>query len=383
MTRNPEGGDTTTADLMAMDQGEAFAQVALGNVVREYPAKQDHVLADAGDVRGPRDLHPAFYGSFDWHSCVHMHWLLARVRRLFPRLPLRDTIETVLDLHLTPASIAAECAYFARPQARAFERTYGWAWLLELAHELARADDDHAARWHRALAPLAGLVAQRYLEYLPYQRYPLRYGLHANSAFGLAFALDWARATGHAALAAACGAAAQRWFGADRDVPAAWEPSGIDFLSPSLMEADLMRRVLDADAYAGWLAAFLPGLAGDDAQLLFTPAVVDDRSDGYIVHLDGLNFARAWNLRGIVAALAPHDARIASLRHVAALHLAAGLDGIGSGDYGGEHWLATFATLALTAQADADCDLPARLPSKRAALASPQAAGAVGRPGDS
>lgn len=414
---------TTTADLLAIDQAEAFARVALGNVVREYPAKQDHVLADAADVRGPRELHPAFYGSFDWHSCVHMHWLLARVRRLFPRLALRGTIETVLDLHLTPANIAAECAYFARPQSRAFERTYGWAWLLELDHEFARADpghvdgghvdgrrlggghidgghvdrghvdrghvdrghvdDDHVARWRHALAPLADAIAQRYLEYLPHQRHPIRYGVHANSAFGLAFALDWARAAGHASLTAACSDAALRWFGADRAIPTAWEPSGIDFLSPALMEADLMHRVLDPDAYDAWLADFLPGLAAADAPPLFTPATVDDRSDGYIVHLDGLNLSRAWNLRGIVAALAPHDARIAPLRHVAAVHLAAGLDGIGSDDYGGLHWLATFATLALTAQVDAARDLAARLAPQRAALASPQGTGVLGRPGDS
>ncbi len=369
---------TATADLMAIDQAEACARLALANVVREYPAKQDHVLAGAADVRGPLELHPAFYGSFDWHSCVHMHWLLVRTRRLFPGLPSRDPIGALLDLHLAADRIAAECAYFARPQSRAFERTYGWAWLLELDHELVRSGDgriDHAhaghdddggkaARWHGALAPLATAIAQRYVEYLPRQRYPVRCGTHANSAFGLAFALDWACATGHAALAAACRDAALRWFGADRDFPAAWEPSGADFLSPALMEADLMRRVLDPDAYDAWLAAFLPDLAADAARPLFMPAVVDDRSDAYIVHLDGLNLARAWNLRGMVFALDPQDARIPHLRHMAAVHLAAGLDGMGSGDYGGQHWLATFATLALTAVADAGRDAAARLDAR-------------------
>lgn len=216
-------------------------------------------------------------------------------------------------------------------------------------------------RWRRALAPLADAIAQCYLDYLPRQRHPLRGGTHANSAFGLAFALDWAHATGHAPLAAACRDAALRWFGADRDVPAAWEPSGSDFLSPALMEADLMRRVLDPEAYDAWLAAFLTNLAADEAQPLFVPVTVDDRSDGYIVHLDGLNLARAWNLRGIVAALDPQDARIARLRHMAAVHLSAGLDGIAGADYGGLHWLPTFATLALTALADGERDVAARL----------------------
>ncbi|MCC6868441.1 MAG: DUF2891 domain-containing protein [Burkholderiales bacterium] len=344
---------SATADLLSTEQAAAFARIALGNVVREYPAKQDHVLGGPDDVQGPRQLHPAFYGSFDWHSCVHMHWLLARVRRLFPFLPVVGAIEAIFDAHLTPANIAAECAYCARPLARGFERTYGWAWLLELAHELARATDESAARWQRTLRPLVEVIVAGYLEYLPRQRYAIRHGLHANSAFGLAFALDWARASGQRALANTCTDAAQRWFVDDCDVPVRWEPSGSDFLSPALMEADCMRRVLAPEVYDAWLAACLPALDGDGAVALLAPALVDERSDGQLVHLDGLNLARAWNLRGIVAALRPNDARVAPLSHLAALHLAAGLAGVASDDYGGAHWLATFATLALTAQADA------------------------------
>lgn len=349
------------ADLASLAQADAFARVALANVVRQYPGKQDHVLADAADVRSPRDLHPAFYGSFDWHSCVHMHWLLVRARRLFPTLGSRGTIDAVLDLHLTPENIAAECAYFARPQARAFERTYGWAWLLTLDLELSRAPDDGARRWQHALAPLADAIAEAYVAFLPRQRYPLRHGLHANSAFGLAFAIDWARARAHAPLTSACIDAATHWFGEDRDIPLRWEPSGTDFLSPSLMEADLMRRVLGFEAFERWLTSFAPDLGREPSAPVFAPVVVDDRGDGYIVHLDGLNLSRAWNLRGIVAALPHGDARIATLRHMAALHLAAGLTGLESDDYGGEHWLATFAMLALTALADAPIEPPARL----------------------
>jgi hypothetical protein len=207
----------------------AFARIALANVAREYPAKLDHVLADDGDLAPPRRLHPAFHGSFDWHSCVHMHWLLARVRRLVPGLPERVAIDAAFDRRLTAEAIAQECAYLARPGAEAFERTYGWAWLLALAHELRRAGD--AVRWADALTPLARVFVARYVDFLPRQRYPIRSGLHQCSAFGLAFASDYARVAGERDLAARCGETALRWFGADRDAPAAWEPSGTDFLS--------------------------------------------------------------------------------------------------------------------------------------------------------
>jgi len=335
---------TLTASLAG-----SFAQTALANVVREYPNKPDHVQGGPDDVRGPRSLHPAFYGSFDWHSCVHMHWLLARVRRLVPDLPQRDAIADLFDRHLTPANIAQECAYLARPESHSFERTYGWAWLLELAHELRRANDADAPRWAAAPAPLADAIVRRYLVYLPLQRYPLRMGLHANSAFGLLFALDYARRANESALEASCIDTARRWFGNDRDAPAAWEPSGADFLSPALIEADLMQRVLAAHAFADWLDGFLPELGQREPTTLFAPAVVDDRSDPYIVHLDGLNLSRAWSFRGIAAALPADDPRIEVLREAAGRHLAAGIKGLASREYVGEHWLATFATLALTA----------------------------------
>ena len=323
--------------LLTADLASSFARTALRNVAQEYPAKLDHVLRGPDDVRSPRALHPAFYGSFDWHSCVHMHWTLARVYRLFPLLPERAAIEATFDAHLTASNIGAECAYLARPESAAFERTYGWAWLLELAREL------RDTRWSSTLQPLADALVARYFEYLPRQRHPLRQGLHPNSAFGLAFAIDYADATGDAGLRAACMDAAHRWFAKDGDVPLAWEPSGIDFLSPTLMEADLMRRVLPPHDYGRWLDAFLP------RGCTLAPVAVDDRSDGYIVHLDGLNLSRAWCLQGIASALAPGDPRIATLRASAADHLDAGMQGLASGDYAGAHWLATFATLALTA----------------------------------
>lgn len=325
----------------------SLARIALANVVREYPNHPQHVLAGAGDLVPTRALHPAFYGSYDWHSCVHMHWLLARVLRRFPEVPEAAAIAQVFDAHLTLGNVAIEAAYFARPEARTFERTYGWAWLLQLATELAA--DPAALRWSRALAPLTATIVARYHDYLPRQRYLLRYGLHANSAFGLALALDYANAADDVELAARCRSAAFRWFAADRDAPAAWEPSGSDFLSPALMEADLMRRVLDTAAFAAWLDGFLPGLARGIPAALMAPVPVDERADPLLVHLDGLNLSRAWTLRGIAGALPPADPRRPRLLAAADAHLAAGLDGLESGEYAGAHWLASFAVLALTA----------------------------------
>jgi hypothetical protein len=330
------------------ERAASFADIALANVVREFPNKLDHVMGSADDARRPRDLHPAFYGSFDWHSCVHMHWLLARVRRLFPGLRQRGAIDALFDTHLAPANIAAECAYLVRPASCGFERTYGWAWLLELATELHRGTDAESRRWATTLEPLARAFVRRYLDYLPRQHHPLRAGLHPNSAFGLTFALDHARAVGETSLETLCVERARTWFGGDRDAPAAWEPSGTDFLSPSLIEAELMRRVLPQPEFAAWLDGFLPVLGRREPATLFTPAEVADRSDPFIVHLDGLNFSRAWCLRGIASALAGSDPRVPLLRDAAAAHVKAGELGLAGGDYMGEHWLATFATLAST-----------------------------------
>jgi hypothetical protein len=333
---------------LTAERAAAFADIALANVVREFPNKLDHVMGAADDVRRPRELHPVFYGSFDWHSCVHMHWLLARVRRIFPDLPQRDSIDALFDAHLTPDNVAVERAYVARAESRGFERTYGWAWLLELATELRRGSDDGSQRWSAMLKPLTDAFVRRYLDYLPRQHYPLRAGVHANSAFGLLFALDHARTAGDRALAALCSERARTWFGGDRDAPVAWEPSGADFLSPALLEAELMRRVLPLPEFRVWLTAFLPGLARREPSTLFTPARVADRTDPFIVHLDGLNFSRAWCLRGIASALSASDPRAGILRASGVAHIEAAIEGLAGGDYMGEHWLATFATLALT-----------------------------------
>ncbi|HEX7329720.1 MAG TPA: DUF2891 domain-containing protein [Casimicrobiaceae bacterium] len=348
---------------------EQFARNALANIAREYPAKLDHVLGCDADAAPPRVLHPAFYGSYDWHSCVHMHWLLARVRHVFPDLACRDEIVHLFDARLSPDAIAVEVAYLARPGSASFERTYGWAWLLKLADELERNDDDDARRWAQALAPLADAFADRYEHYLPRAGYAIRHGMHANSAFGLVLALDYARGAGASprapALLAACLDAAREWYGGDRNAPAAYEPSGADFLSPSLVEAALMGCVLEQAAYERWLAAFLPGLQLREPANLFAPASVADRSDPQTVHLDGLNLSRAWCFAAIAGALAADsrlaDSRVADhrlanhrlasvLQQAADAHLAAGWKGLESGDYAGGHWLATFGLLALEAR---------------------------------
>ena len=327
-----------------------FAGLALENIGRPYPHKLDHVLGGPGDVQAPRALHPSFHGSYDWHSCVHMHWLLAHLVRRFPDLPQRPAIAATFDRNLAPAAIAGEVAYLAGPHNASFVRTYGWAWLLKLALELAEgaSGDPDAARWSAALAPLARAFAERWLDFLPRTQFPIRHGNHPNSAFGLAFALDYARGTGATALEQAVVAKALAWYGADRDGPAAWEPSGADFLSPVLIEADLMRRVLDAPALARWLDGFLPGLARAEPAALFAPVPVSDRGDPQIVHLDGLNLSRAWCFGAIARALPRGDARTAVLTAAAARHLEAGMAGLDSDDFLGAHWLASFAALALS-----------------------------------
>src|SRR5271165_3195492 len=284
-------------------QASSFARMALAHTEREYPNKLDHVMAGPEDVASPRALHPAFFGSFDWHSCVHAHWLLVRLLAIGQELPEAAQIRATLDAHLAPQCIDAEVAYMQRPQSRAFERSYGWAWLLKLAQECACSSDPHARRWERAVAPLSALIVDRYLDWLRLASYPIRHGVHANTAFALAFAFDYACRCQAAGLRAAVAAKAREWYLADRDAPAAWEPSGADFLSPSLTEAALKRRFLEPVEFSAWLARFLPHLERREPAALFVPARVGDRSDPYLVHLDGLNLARAWCWRDIAAAL--------------------------------------------------------------------------------
>lgn len=320
-----------------------YARTALGHVTREWPNKMDHVMGGPGDVKGPRDLHPIFFGSFDWHSCVHGWWTLFTVMRLHPDMAEAGRIRALADDLFTGANVVAECAYLDRPTSRGFERPYGWGWLLALAAELDRHETDHGKRWAATLRPLARAFADRFRDYLPLATYPVRVGTHFNSAFALSLALEW----GDETLNALIHEKARAWHGADRDCRA-WEPSQDEFLSPALVEAELMRRVLAPGDFALWLDAFLPRMDQREPATLFAPASVSDRTDGKIAHLDGLNLSRAWCWRGIARTLEPDDPRRAVALKAADDHLAAGLPRV-TGDYMGEHWLASFALLALLA----------------------------------
>jgi hypothetical protein len=328
-------------DRLAVD----LARLAVDNVDREYPNAPGHLLTSPQDLRQPRELHPAFFGSWDWHSSVHQHWLLARLLRLGRAGAQADAARAALASHLTAPKLAAEAAYLReRP---AFERTYGWAWLLKLADELAAWADAGVSAWRDALEPAIGAVRASWMAYLPLAAYPIRAGTHANSAFGLLLALEHARAFGDGAFAAALEERARAWFAEDRDHPAQLEPSGDDFLSPALLEAALMAVVLGPVEFPAWLSAFLPGLVERRPGTLFEPAGVADRTDPKTVHLDGLNLSRAWSWRRLAAAL-PDDPRAEVARAAAERHLEAALPHVFSGHFSGEHWVGSFALLALT-----------------------------------
>jgi hypothetical protein len=335
---------------MTREQASTFARLALKGIGQEYPNKPDHVINGTADIKSPRELHPAFFGCFDWHSSVHGHWMLVRLLRLFPDLPEAKQIRSILSEHFTEKNLKAETDYFKQPNRQSFERTYGWAWLLKLAEELHDWDDPQGSEWSRNLKPLEETVVARYLSFIPKQTYPIRTGVHPNTAFGLAFGLDYARAAGNKPLQELLEKRSRDYFLNDSAAPVAWEPGGVDFFSPTLMEADLMRRVLPPTEFGPWLSRFLPNLAKGEAKSLLTPAEVSDRSDPQLVHLDGLNLSRAWCMQGIASALAADDPTRKILLDSAAHHAEAGLRYVSSGDYVGEHWLASFAVYLLSSK---------------------------------
>jgi hypothetical protein len=306
-----------------------MARIALGHVAREYPQKLDQVLLGDDGLAPPRVLHPIFFGSFDWHSCVHGWWSLLTLRRLFPEMAQSREIEQLANASFTAEKVGAERAYLDRPMSAGFERPYGWAWLLMLHLEATRhVDYDWAAK----LDPLARAFAERFKHYLQILTYPIRAGTHFNTAFALVLTLEWSQQF-DPDLAELMKGRAKDWFSGDRDCQA-WEPSGDDFLSPALTEALLMKRVLPADTFGEWFAAFLPRINQQQPETLFTPARVSDRSDGKIAHLDGLNLSRAWCWKELGHPQFAENHLEAALPHL-------------SGDYMGEHWLQSFALLAL------------------------------------
>jgi hypothetical protein len=340
-----------TGSALDAAAAERFADLALACVHKEYPNKIGHLLNGDADVKPPRELTPAFYGCYDWHSAVHGHWLLARLARRFPGAPFAARAREALDRSLTPEHIAAEVKYLQAPGRSTFERPYGLAWLLQLDAELreqSAAGDPQARRWSAALEPLAKAAAGRIRDWLPKLTAPIRIGEHNQTAFSFGLILDWARGAGDAATATLLESRIRDLYLKDRDCPMAYEPSGEDFLSPCLAEADLVRRILPPDAFAAWLGTFLPGIPKDGRGTWLTPGVVTDPTDPKLAHLDGLNLSRAWMLEGIAAGLPPADPRLASLRAAATVHRDAGLRNVTGEHYEGGHWLGSFAVYLVT-----------------------------------
>lgn len=338
-----QGHPPAAAKAVILDTAFAtrLAEFPLRCVDKPFPYKTGVSYGDKSFITEPREYHPAFYGCFDWHSSVHGHWMLARLLRLYPGLPQASRIRDVFDRHLAPASIQRELGVFRDPENRGFERTYGWAWLLMLQRELDAWQDPAAARWAAALQPLSDTIVSYTQKYLAKLAYPIRTGEHNNLAFGLAFMHDYAISAHHEGLRTAIESASQRFYGKDASCPLGWEPSGSDFLSPCLEEADLMRRVLPKDQYLVWLRRFLPAVFRADFQL--ATGRVNDRTDGKLIHLDGLNFSRAWCLVPMAKAIGSQN-----LASIAETHLKDAIRQLASGEYAGEHWLASFAVYALT-----------------------------------
>lgn len=329
--------------ILTAESASRFAQLALDCMHREYPNKLNQVLGDETRLLPPADLHPAFFGCFDWHSSVHGHWMLIKLLKEFPKLAERQQIIDGLSQSLSVENIAGEIAYFDDASG-SWERTYGWAWLLQLATELESWDDPLGQQWAESVRPLALLIRNRYIEFLPRQEYAVRTGVHPNTAFGLSFAFDYAATTTDNELLESLESAALRYYAGDKDCPLSWEPSGEDFLSPCFEEAALMARIMPEREYEAWLAAFLPSLSTPGG---LVPANVSDRSDPKIVHLDGLNLSRAWNLY-VIADELDDETVSRHLRVTAANHLDASLPHITSQHYEGSHWLGSFAIYALT-----------------------------------
>jgi len=322
---------------------QRFVNLALACVHREYPNKIAHILSSDADVLPPRKLTPAFYGCFDWHSSVHGHWLLARLARSFPDAAFVPQARQALRQSLTAENLAQEAAYMRAEGRASFERPYGLAWLLQLAAELREWNDPQAQEMAHNLRPLEAAVLERLRAWLPKLPYPVRSGEHSQTAFALGLMLDYARATGDPDCNEIFVAKARHFYLDDKNCPLAYEPSGEDFLSPCLAEADVMRRVLAPPDFAGWLRAFMPQIAEDGSGDWLTPVVSPDPSDGKLAHLDGLNLSRAWMLQGIASALPENDARLSAILSAAASHSRAGLAAVTGERYEGGHWLGSFA----------------------------------------
>jgi len=326
---------------LTLEQANFLSRLPLHCITVEYPNKLGQVLGGADDLKTPKELRPAFYGCFDWHSAVHGHWSLVVLLKEFPELENKDEIIENLKSHITPENIAVEVAFFKDENNTTFQRTYGWGWLLKLAEALHTWDHPVATQLEQNLQPLTDLIVEYFIEFLPDLYYPIRVGEHTNTAFGISMAYDYALTLEHEPLKTAIEKRARDYYLHDKRCPIDWEPSGFDFLSPCLEEAFLMSKVLDTDEYSEWLSTFLPQLKERDFDL--APGVVTDRTDGKLVHLDGLNFSRAWCLYGIANKLEEYS----HLKTIADNHIQYSLPNLVDDSYEGSHWLGTFALYAL------------------------------------
>lgn len=326
-----------------------YATVALENIGKEFPGYISKTMTAPGDFPNrPRDRNPVFYGSFDWHSCVEMFWLLVRLLKTAPDAIPAGDVRQALNARLTPEGLEQEANFMATPGGAAMERPYGWGWVLALVSELETWDDEDARRWAAGFRPLAETLTNNFLAWLPRATYPLRTGVHNNSSFGISRALPYARRladVGRPELTATFGAAVRRWYLADADYPGGYEPSGHDFLSAGLCEAELVACLLPQAEFTDWLGKFLPGIAAGEPEALFTPAIVSDPSDGFIAHLRGLNLSRAWCWRRVAESLLPNDERVPVCAEAARVHAEASLPYVTGDDYMVEHWLAAYAVL--------------------------------------
>ncbi|HKP67956.1 MAG TPA: DUF2891 domain-containing protein [Pyrinomonadaceae bacterium] len=342
----PPAGNTTIASKapgLTVEQASRLAHLPMKCISQEYPNKLSQTIIGPEELQSPKTLHPSFYGCFDWHSSVHGHWVLAKLLNDFPDLPNRAEIQSKLVESLSADNIQKEAEYFSKKHERSYERTYGWSWYLKLVDEIQRSKISEVAQLSSNLGPLTDVIVQRYIDFLPKLNYPIRTGVHPNSAFGMTFAFDYATAHGKPDLADSIRTAAKRLYSKDRDCPISWEPSGADFLSPCFEELNLMRRVLSKEEFSDWGHNFLPQLERKDFDLAV--GEVSDRTDGQMVHLDGLNFSRAWVLYGLAK---QYPEKYGHLVAVADTHLNYSLPSITDSNYEGEHWLASFAVYALS-----------------------------------
>ncbi len=341
---------------------DRFARLALTCIHKEYPNKISHVLASDADARPPRELTPAFYGCFDWHSSVHGHWLLVRLLKTNPGMPFREAALAALDESFTDEKVAAEVDYYLSPNRSSFERPYGVAWFLQLVAELHESEDKTLLKWRRTLAPLEVEITARIKAWLPNLIYPIRLGTHNQTAFAFGLMLDYARTVDDVELGEALVEKVLAFHREDKNCPLAYEPSGEDFLSPCLMEADLMRRVMGVQEYSVWLSAFLPKIPVDGSGDWLAPGVVLDAEDGKLVHLDGVNLSRAWALEGIAEGLHEVDPRRPALLAAALLHRETGIAAVSDEHYSGSHWLGSFATYLVTKRGISEPDVTGENP---------------------